>query len=92
MPALNKIGVFQRRRRLFPRAVLQKVSPKRLRAGQQAVVGIREREQGKQSEALPAPSAKAAPDPDPVVMFIVRLLAAAAVADDRIAFANRASP
>ena len=55
-------------------------------------MGIRKREQGKQSEALPASRAKAASDPNPVVMFIVHLLAAAAVADDRIAFANRASP
>ena len=88
----HPIGVFQRRRRLFPRAVLHKVSPKRLRTGQQAVVGIREREQGKQSEALPASGAKAASDPNPVVMFIVRLLAPPTVADDGITFTNRASP
>jgi hypothetical protein len=31
-------------------------------------------------------------DADPVVMLIVGLLAAAPVADDRIAFTNRASP
>ena len=36
--------------------------------------------------------AATAPDPDPVVMLIVRLLAAASVADDRIAFTNGASP
>jgi hypothetical protein len=68
------------------------VPAERLRTGQQAVVGVREREQGKQSEALPASRAKAASDPNPVVMFIVRLLAPATVPDDRIAFANRASP
>ena len=55
-------------------------------------MGIREREQGKQSEALPASGAKAASDPNPIVMLIVRLLAPATVPDDRIAFANRASP
>jgi hypothetical protein len=88
----HPIGVFQRRRRLFPRAVLHKVPAERLRAGQQAVVGIREREQGKQSEALPATRAKAASDPNPVVMFIVRLLAPTTVTDDGITFANRASP
>jgi len=32
------------------------------------------------------------PDADPIVMLIVRLLAAASMADDRIAFANWASP
>jgi len=68
------------------------VPAERLRAGQQAVVGIREREQGKQSEALPATRAKAASDPNPVVMFIVRLLAPPSMANDRIPFANRASP
>jgi hypothetical protein len=36
--------------------------------------------------------AATAPNPDPVVVFIVRLLAAASVADDRIAFTNRAVP
>jgi hypothetical protein len=55
-------------------------------------VGVRQREQGEQGEGLPATRAKAASDPNPVVMFIVRLLAATTVADDRIAFANRASP
>jgi len=63
-----------------------------LSASQQAVVRVGGREQGKQGEGLSAPRAKAAPNPNPVVMFIVRLLAPAAVADDRIAFANRASP
>ena len=88
----HPIGIFQRWRRLFPRAVLHKVPAERLRTGQQAVVGVGEREQGKQSEALPASRAKAASDPNPVVMFIVRLLAPTTVADDRIPFANRASP
>ena len=68
------------------------MSPERLAASQQAVVGVRQREQGKQGEGLPATRAKAASDPNPVVMFIVRLLAAATVANDGIPFANRASP
>jgi tRNA (Thr-GGU) A37 N-methylase len=72
--------------------LLHKVSAERLRASQQAVVGVREGEQGKESEGLPATRAKAASDPNPVVMFIVRLLAPATVADDGIAFANRESP
>ena len=53
---------------------------------------VRERKQRQEGEGLPATIAKAAPDLNPVVMFIVRLLAAATVTDDRIAFANRASP
>jgi hypothetical protein len=72
--------------------VLHEASLQRLTASQQTVVGVREREQGKEGEGLPATVAEAAPDPNPVVMFIVRLLAAASVTDDRIAFANRASP
>ena len=88
----HAIGVLERGRRLFPGAVLHKVSPERLTAGQQAVVGVGERERGKEGEGLSATRAKAASDPNPVVMFIVRLLAAPPVADDRIAFTNRASP
>jgi hypothetical protein len=88
----HPIGVLQRRRRIFPRAVLHKVSPERLTPSQQAVVGVRQREQGKQGEGLSTALAKAASDPNPVVMFIVCLLATATVTDDGIAFANRTSP
>jgi len=72
--------------------VIHKVSAERLSTSQQAVVGVRERERGKEGEGLSATRAKAASDPNPVVMFIVRLLAPATVTDDGIAFANRASP
>jgi hypothetical protein len=72
--------------------VLHKVSAERLSASQQAVVGVGEREQGKEGKGLSTALAKAASDPNPVVMFIVRLLATATVTDDGIAFANRASP
>ena len=88
----HAIRIFERRRRLFPGAVLHKAPPQRLTASQQAVVGVRERKQRQEGEGLPATGAATAPDPNPVVMFIVRLLAAASVADDRIAFTNRASP
>jgi hypothetical protein len=72
--------------------VLHKVSAERLSASQQAVVGVGRRERGEQGESLPATRAKAASNPNPVVMLVVRLLAATTVTDDRIAFANRASP
>ena len=52
---------------------------------------VRERKQRKEGKGLPATVAEAAPDSNPVVMFIVCLLAAASVADDRIAFTNGAS-
>ena len=51
--------------------------------------GEKQREEG---EGLPATGAATATDPDPVVVFIVGLFAAASMADDRIAFTNRASP
>jgi hypothetical protein len=72
--------------------VLVQTSPQRLAASQQAVVGIRQRELGKQGEGLSTALAKAASDPNPVVMFIVRLLAPTTVTDDGITFANRTSP
>ncbi len=88
----HPVGVLQRGCRPFPRAVLVQTSPQRLAASQQAVVGVRQREQGKQGEGLSTTLAKAASDPNPVVVFIVRLLAPTTVTDDGIAFANRTSP
>ena len=53
---------------------------------------VRERKQRKKCEGLPATGAGTATDANPVVMLIVCLLAAASMADDRIALTNRASP
>ena len=53
-------------------------------------VGRRKRRQ--EGEGLSATGAATATDANPVVMLIVRLLAAASVTDDRIAFTNGASP
>ena len=53
---------------------------------------VRERKLRKEGKGLPATVAEAAPDPNPVVVFIVRLLAPTTVTDDGIAFANRTSP
>jgi hypothetical protein len=86
------IWVFERGRRLFPGAVLPKAPPQCLTASQQAVVRVRERKRREEGKGLPATGAATAPDPDPVVVFIVRLLAAASMADDRIAFTHRAAP
>jgi hypothetical protein len=72
--------------------VLHKASLQCLAARQQAVVGVREREQREEGEGLPAIGAATASDPNPVVILIVGLLAAPPMADDRIAFTNRASP
>ena len=48
------------------------------------------REQRKESECPPAKLANPPSDPNPVVVFIVRLLVPATVANDGIAFTNRA--
>jgi hypothetical protein len=53
-------------------------------------MGVRQRKQRKKSEGRPAIGAAAAMDPNPVVILVVCLLAAAAVTNDRIAFTNRA--
>jgi hypothetical protein len=55
-------------------------------------VGIWERKQREKGEGLPATGAATPTDPNPVVMRIVRLLAATSMPDDQIAFTNRASP
>jgi hypothetical protein len=55
-------------------------------------MGVRERKQREEGEGRPATVAATAPDFDPVVILIVRLLAATSMADDRIAFTHRAAP
>jgi len=83
------IRVLQRRRRLFPGTVLYKAPPQCLTANQQAVLSVRERKQRQEGEGLPATGTA---NPDPIVVFIVRLFAAVSMADDRIALTHRASP
>ena len=82
------IRIFERRRGLFPGAMFHKAPSQCLTARQQAVMRVREREQWKKGESLPASGAAAATDVDPVVVFIVGLLAAASMADDGIAFTS----
>jgi len=55
-------------------------------------MGVRERKQRQEGEGLSATVAATAPDLDPIMVFIVRLLAAVPMADDRIAFTSGASP
>jgi hypothetical protein len=54
-------------------------------------MGIWKREQREEGEGPPTKPAKPPSDPNPVVVFIVRLLAAATMTDNGIAFTNRAS-
>jgi hypothetical protein len=54
-------------------------------------MGIREREQREEGECPSTKRTKPPSDFNPVVVFIVRLLATATVADNRIAFTQRTS-
>jgi hypothetical protein len=76
------IRVLERRRRLFPGAVFHKAPPQCLTANQQAVLSVGGRKQRQKGEGLSATVAATAPDPDPIVVFIVRLFAAVSMADD----------
>lgn len=87
----HAVRVFERRRGPFPGTVLHKAPPQCLAARQQTVLGVRERKQRKEGESLPAIGAATATDVDPVMVFIVSLLATAPMTDDGIAFTNRAS-
>jgi len=72
--------------------MLLKAPPQSLTARQQTVVGVRQRKRRKEGEGRPATGAATSTDPNPVVVCIVRLFAAASVTDDQIASTNRASP
>jgi hypothetical protein len=52
---------------------------------------VRKRKQRKEGEGYPAIDAAATMNPNPVVMLVVSLLAAAAVTNDRIVFTKRAA-
>jgi hypothetical protein len=64
----------------------------RLTTSQQTVVCVGERKQWQKSKSCPATRAVTAPNLNPAVMFIVRLLATAPMTDDRILVANGTSP
>lgn len=85
------IRILELRQRFFPRTLLRKAPPQCLAARQQAVMRVGKRKQRKESEGRPTTGAAAAMNPNPVVMLVVGLLAAASVTNDRISFTNRAS-
>jgi hypothetical protein len=88
----HPIRVFERGTRLFPGAVFHNTPPPCLTTSQQAVARVRKRKPRQEGEGLPATGAATATDANPVVMLIVRLLAAASVTDDRVALTNGALP
>ena len=55
-------------------------------------MGIRQRKPRQQRKGLPTTGTAAAADINPIVMFVVCLLAAVPVADDRILLTNGALP
>jgi hypothetical protein len=71
--------------------VLHEAPPQCLTARQQTVVRVRGRKQRQEGEGSLATEAAAATNVNPIVMLIMRLLAAASVADDRINFTCRTS-
>ena len=83
------IGVLQRGQCHLPGAVLHKAPQQRLTTRHQAVMRVRKREQRKEGEGRPAINTASAMDPNPVVMLVVGLLAAASMADNRISFTDR---
>jgi hypothetical protein len=87
----QSIRVFQLGQGRLPRTVLRKVPPQYLAARQQTEMRVGKREHRKESKGSSATSAAATMYPDPVVMLIVSLLAAAAVTNDRIPITNRTS-
>ena len=80
----HAIGVFDGGRRGFPGTAFQEAALQRLAAGDEAVMAVGRRKGRQEGERLAAPVAKAAANPDPIMVFIVRLFAAAAMTDDGI--------
>jgi hypothetical protein len=88
----HAVRVFERRCGLFPGAWLYKAPLQCLKARQHTVVCVRERKHRQEGEGSLATGAATATNANPIVMLIMRLLAAASVTDDRINFTRRASP
>lgn len=78
----NAIRIFQRWGGAFPTVMLHKTLSQRLTTRDQAVMGIRKGESGKETESMFAKFAQPAVVLDPVVILVMRLLAPPAMADD----------
>jgi hypothetical protein len=88
----NSIRIFYQWSGVVQRTVLFVVSLQRVAARDQTVVRIGKGERWKKGHSLPTTCAESASNANPVVVFVMCLLAPATVTDDGIAFANRASP
>src|SRR5260370_36569903 len=80
----DAIGIFERRRGIFPRAPLHKAPPQRLAARYQTVVGVRQGGSGQKAKDYTAQRTETAAVADPIVTLIMGLLASPAMTDDRI--------
>jgi len=87
----HAIGILDDRRRGFPGTAFHEVAQQCLAACDEAVVAVGRREGRQEREGLVTAIADATANPDPIVMFVMRLFAAAAMADDRVLGADRAT-
>src|SRR5260370_292219 len=83
--------IFHRRRGRFPATALDKIAPQRLTAGDQAVMAVRQREHGQEGNRRATNIADAAPDGDPVMVFVMSLFLSMAMAHHGILQTNRAA-
>ncbi len=86
----HAIRIFDRGRRGFPTTALYEIAAQRLAACDQAVMAVGRREWRQEGKRLSASAAETAANPDPIMVFIMRLFAAATVTDDGILLTNRA--
>jgi hypothetical protein len=82
------MGILHRRCGRLPGTVLDKVAPQRLTAGDQAVMRVRERKPRQEGDRLAARLADTSPDRNPVMIFIMSLLATPTMANDRVQQTN----
>jgi hypothetical protein len=82
------MGIFYEWRSRFPGTALDKVAPQRLTAGDQAVMAVGKRKHGQEGNRLATRSADAAPNRDPIMLFVMSLLLSTTMTSDRILRAN----
>jgi hypothetical protein len=86
----HAIGIFSRWGRAFPGSPFHEIAVQRLATGDEAVVAVRRRERRQEGERLATSLANAAANPDPIMVLVMRLFAAAAMTDDGVFGADRA--
>jgi len=87
----HAIRIFDGGRSRFPAAAFHKTPMHGLHASRHTVVRVRKGEGRQHGEGFPALITETAADLNPVMLFIVRLLTATTMTNDRILFTDRAS-